>query len=211
MVCVDTIVYIDGFNLYYGSLKGGPNRWLNPAVLCGYLLPHDKIVGIKYFTARVKARSNNPQAPQRQQAYLRALETLPNLTIHYGRFLKSKPRMLNVNPPPKTVQVVKTEEKGSDVNLATHLLVDGFRTNYQRAVVISNDSDLKEPVHFVRHDLGLPVGILNPHPHRSWALSPSTLPKDSFYRPIRKGPLGASQFPASLSDAQGTFGRPATW
>ena len=72
------------------------------------------------------------------------------------------------------------EEKGSDVNLASHLLVDGFRDRYDLAVVISNDSDLTEPVRFVREDLNKPVGVLNPHPNRSWELSPSTMPAGSF-------------------------------
>jgi hypothetical protein len=54
--------------------------------------------------------------------------------------------------------VWNTEEKGSDVNLASYLLIDGFRARYDIAVVISNDSDLKTPVEFVRGDLGAPVG-----------------------------------------------------
>ena len=95
-----TIVYIDGFNLYYGALKGGPHRWLDLGALCPRLLPGDQVVGIRYFTARVKARPNNPDAAQRQQAYLRALGTVPDLTIHLGHFLKSKTRMALVSPPP---------------------------------------------------------------------------------------------------------------
>jgi NYN domain len=63
---------------------------------------------------------------------------------------------------PRTVEVIKTEEKGSDVNLATYLLLDGFDGDYELAVVISNDSDLLMPVAVVRHRLGLTVGILNP-------------------------------------------------
>lgn len=108
-------------------------------------------------------------------------------------------------------QVWKTEEKGSDVNLASHLLIDGFRARYDLAVVISNDGDLKEPVEFVRHDLKAPVGVLNPHPTRSWALSPHKLPHGSFYKPIRRGALAASQFPATMTDQNGTFSKPVGW
>lgn len=107
--------------------------------------------------------------------------------------------------------VWNTEEKGSDVNLASHLLIDGFRARYDLAVVISNDGDLKEPVRFVREDLKAPVGVLNPHANRSWALSPQTLPRGSFYKPIRKGALAACQFPPTMQDANGTFSKPSTW
>ena len=208
-----TCVYVDGFNLYYGALRGTPYRWLDLAAFCGRMLPHDQVAHIKYFTARVKPRAGNPQAAQRQQTYLRALRTTPDLSIYFGRFLTSKVRMPVVNPPPATIEVFKTEEKGSDVNLATHLLVDGFRQRYERAVVISNDGDLKQPVDFVRNDLQLPVGVLNPHSRRSWALSPRPLPgpQGSFYRPIRGGPLAASQFAQTLSDADGNFTKPAVW
>jgi hypothetical protein len=108
-------------------------------------------------------------------------------------------------------EVWTPEEKGSDVNLASHLLIDGFRARYDVAVVISNDGDLKEPVHFVRNDLGAPVGVLNPHPHRSWALSPHQLPRGSFYKPIRPGALAASQFSNQLRDRTGVFHKPARW
>jgi len=52
--------------------------------------------------------------------------------------------------PTQRVWVDKTEEKGSDVNLATHLLHDGFRGMFEAAVLITNDSDLTEPVRVVR-------------------------------------------------------------
>jgi hypothetical protein len=103
--------------------------------------------------------------------------------------------------------VVKTEEKGSDVNLATYLLVDAFKKDCEVAIVISNDSDLKSPIEFVRGQLGLPVGILNPHQTRSRALYNVT----DFYKPIRKGPLSASQFPPTLTDAHGVITKPAGW
>jgi hypothetical protein len=72
-----TNVYVDAFNLYYGCLKGTPYRWLDLGALCRRLLPKDRINRIRYFTATVSARPDNPDAPQRQQVYLRALETIP--------------------------------------------------------------------------------------------------------------------------------------
>jgi NYN domain len=209
------MVYVDGFNLYYGALKDGPNRWLDLAEVCRRLLkPTHEIVGIRYFTARVQPRPNNPQQAQRQQIYLRALATIPDLSVHYGHFLARKVNRRLARPPrqgsPNRL-VWSTEEKGSDVNLASHLLIDGFRARYDIAVVISNDSDLKTPVEFVRGELGAPVGVLNPHKNRSWALSPRKLPSGSFYKPIRSGVLAASQLPRTLTDADGTIHKPKSW
>jgi hypothetical protein len=65
---------------------------------------------------------------------------------------------------PQTVEVIRTEEKGSDVNLASYLLLDGFRGDGESAVVISNDSDLKVPIELAQKELGLVVGVVNPHP-----------------------------------------------
>ncbi len=76
---------------------------------------------------------------------------------------------------------------------------------------MSNDGDLKEPIRFVREDLKEPVGILNPHKNRSYALSPHTLPMGSFYKPIRAGALASSLFPATLTDAHGTITKPPGW
>lgn len=213
-----TIVYIDGFNLYYGSLRDTPYRWVDLGALCSRLLPKDQVVGIKYFTAKVGPRpwkkGPQPKTSAHQELYLRALATVPNLTCHYGHFLTYPVASRLVKPPRrghKRRLVWKTEEKGSDVNLASHLLIDGFRARYDLAVVMSNDGDLKEPVHFVRHELNAQVGVLNPHPNRSWALSPKSLPRGSFYKPIRAGALASSQFPAAMQDARGSFQKPSDW
>jgi hypothetical protein len=96
--------------------------------------------------------------------------------------------------PQRYVRVIKTEEKGSDVNLATHLLHDAHMGRFDVAVVISNDSDLLEPIKIVRQELGKIVGILNPHPNPSRAL----LPHIDFIKQIRAGVLKAAQFPNTL-------------
>ena len=155
-----TYIYVDGFNLYYGSVKNTPYKWLNIRKLCQLLLPRNQIVKIKYFTARVSARPKDPDQPNRQELFLRALRTLPDLEIIYGRFLEHEVSMPIANPMPggpRTVRVIKTEEKGSDVNIAAHMINDGHRGLYQVAVVLSNDSDLVEPMKIVRRELSLQV------------------------------------------------------
>lgn len=127
-----------------------------------------------------------------------------------GQFKTRSIRMAKVTPPPNTVEVWKTEEKGSDVNLATALLSDGFNQLYEVAVVISNDSDLAWPVEVVRKELGCKVGVLVPEVNRrKWSIELRSAA--TFFRGIRDVSLAASQFPAALHDANGTFGKPATW
>ena len=203
-----TFVYIDGFNLYYGAVKDSPYRWLDLNALCQRMLPNDTIATIKYFTAIVSARPHDPQQPVRQQMYLRALRTIPHLKIIFGHFLTHSARMvLTGTNPPQKVWVDRTEEKGSDVNIAAHLLNDGFHKRYETAVVISNDSDLMEPVRIVRQEMNLPVGILNPQQHHSVALKPLA----TFMKRIRQSDVAACQFPSVMADVRGQFHKPATW
>jgi NYN domain len=165
---------------------------------------------IKYFTAKVSARPDDLDQPLRQQLYLRALATLPKVSVHFGHFLTHKVWMAEVVPagqPQKYVRVIKTEEKGSDVNLATHLLHDAHMGKFEVAVIVTNDSDLLGPVRIVREQLGKKVGALNPHKNPSRAM----LPHLDFYKPIRPGVLQASQFPDMLTDQHGQFNKPANW
>lgn len=205
-----TNVYVDGFNLYYGALRKTPYRWLNLEALCKFLLPKNIIHEIKYFTALVSAREGDLNQPIRQQLYLRALATLPIVSTHLGHFLVHEVRMPLVvakGEQQKFVKVVKTEEKGSDVNLATHLLHDAHMNRFDIAVVISNDSDLLGPIKIVRDELKKKVGILNPHKNPSRAI----LPHIDFIKQIRPGVLSASQFASELSDQKGIFTKPTEW
>ena len=202
-----TIVYVDGFNLYYGAVKGTPYRWLNIARLCALLLPRDHIQQIKYFTALVNPRPHDPDQRVRQETYLRALATTPNLSTTFGYFLTHEVTMPLAGGKGGYAKVIKTEEKGSDVNIATHLLVDGFKNAYELAVVVSNDSDLLLPIRFVVEELKKPVGLLNPQKHPSVELTKYA----TFVRHIRGNVLSKSQFPPTLTDANGSFSKPPTW
>lgn len=203
-----TNVYIDGFNLYYGALKRTPYKWLDVRKMCQLLLPSDHIQTIKFFTAHVSARSHDVQLPARQQIYFRALKTIPNIVLVYGHFLThSVPMILTDSNPLQRVWVDKTEEKGSDVNLAAHLLHDGFQKLFDTAVIISNDSDLAEPVRMVKEVLKLPIGILNPHQMQCRTLQQYA----TFVKRIRQSHLIASQFPNPMTDGKGMFHKPKGW
>ncbi|MDR3576955.1 MAG: NYN domain-containing protein [Anaerolineaceae bacterium] len=208
---ISSVVYVDGFNLYYGAIKGTPYKWLDIAKMVQFLLPKNQVLKIKYFTALVNARPRDPDQPLRQQIYLRALKTIPHLEIILGHFLSHEVSMPLANCPPgqqRYVQVIKTEEKGSDVNIATHLLYDGYKGVYQVAVVISNDSDLVEAIKIVRNDLNKGVIVLNPFKDTpSQELNRAA----TFVKPIRQGVLAASQFPSPMHDQNGSFYKPPKW
>jgi hypothetical protein len=211
---VITNVYIDGFNLYNRAVKATPFKWLDLSRLCQALLPRHQIHRIRYFTALVHSRPNDPQAPQRQQIYLRALKTIPNLTIELGQFrarIKERPLVTPIPGQPRNVIVHDTEEKGTDVNLATYLLMDGYENDYEQALVISNDADLALPISIVRHRLHHPIGVVNPNTNLREVIPTELRDAATFTRRIRRSALMQCQFPPTLQDTIGTITKPSTW
>ncbi len=91
--------------------------------------------------------------------------------------------------------------------LAAHLLRDAFVGDFEIGVIVSNDSELLEPIRIVQRELGLPVGILNPQRHPSWVLKREA----KFFKKIRESALARCQFPDELRDGGGAFRKPATW
>lgn len=213
-----TNVYIDGFNLFNGAVKGTPYKWLDLEALCQTMLPSRKFGRIRYFTAKVLPFAHKPQAPQKQQMYLRALATLPLVTVHQEGYFSSRPSLLpqfplaHIRPGkgPQCVQVQRMEEKRTDVDLATHLLVDCFDDNFDEAVVISNDSDLSLPIKIVTTKFGKPVTVINPH--RSSGMSGQLAKVASVQiRTINRSVLRSCQLPASLNDSVGSITKPSDW
>jgi NYN domain len=214
-------VYVDAFNLYYGCLMGTAHKWLDLHAFAQGSFPADTINRIRYFTARVNARPHDPDQPVRQDTYFRALRTLPNLSIHEGSYIEKPVRMaqypIPAPPTPATiVTVLKSEEKGSDVNLATYLLIDAFDNDYEGAVVISNDSDLAEPIRLVRTKFKRRVVLLHPcsRPGRRPSVELRKAVGLRAGKPsliVQPALLATSQFPSPMTDANGTFHKPASW
>lgn len=205
-----TIVYVDGFNFYYGAVRDTPWKWLDPVSLFQKLLgPQNDLIKVRYFTARVQPSASDPDANVRQDAYLRALQAhCPMIQLHFGHFLRHPVRMANVNPPPKTVEVWKTEEKGSDVNLALHLLNDAWLDSYDCAVVVSNDSDLAESMCLVKAQTRKLLGLVTPGaPLRK--TSRELREHADFVRPIRRWMLEQSLLPDPILGT--TIRKPASW
>ncbi len=212
-----TNIYVDGFNLYFGAVKHTRYKWLDLAAMCAKLIPGIRINRIRYFTARVVESPTDTEAPVRQEVYLRALRTIPNLSIHLGHFVRW-PKLMpqfplafpNGSTTPQAVQIQKTEEKGSDVNLGVYLVRDCFIGDCDQAVVVSNDSDLAEAVHIVVRDCGKPVVVVNPHPRARLSRQLCEV-STSCVREINTSVLAASQFPAAMTDADGVITKPERW
>ncbi len=93
-------VYIDSFNLYYDCLKNTPYKWLDVGKLSSFLVPKSfQVNRIRFFTARVTGVTD-PDAPTRQDIFLRAVRTVPNLSMFYGHFLTNKVLMPLAKRPP---------------------------------------------------------------------------------------------------------------
>jgi hypothetical protein len=205
-----TIVYVDGFNFYYGAVRGTPWKWLDPSVLFRHLLgPQNRLVKVKYFTARVQPSPSNPSVSVRQDTYLRALTAhCPLVELYFGHFLRHRISMEHANPPPRIVEVWKNEEKGSDVNLALHVLDDAWRNAYDCAVVVSNDSDLAEALRLVKAHHRKLIGLVTPGaPTRK--TSKQLREHANFIKPIRTWMLKESQLPNPIPGT--TIHKPATW
>lgn len=205
-----TIIYIDGFNFYYRAVKNTPYKWLDFKSLFQNLLTStNEIIQIKYFTALVSGK-HNAQKPIKQQTFLRALKKfIPEIEIYYGHFLThevfaplAKPTKQN-----RTVKIIKTEEKGSDVNIAVHLLNDAWLNKFDCAVIVSNDSDLAESMKLVRiHHPNKILGLIMPgkgHP------SKELMQHAHFVKRIRKGVLSLSELPNPIPGTN--IYKPSDW
>lgn len=214
------IAYIDGFNLYYRALKENPSaKWLNLKLFMEqFLRPDDTLAAVKYYTASVTG-SQDPDAPSRQQVYFRALRSTPEVQIYQGLFQRKKVcrpivgHIPLVHPRSENGQFFwfKTcEEKGSDVNLASHLLRDAFMNEMDAAFVLSADTDLVEPVRIVSEEVKKPVGII--HPALGREIPPRLRQVASFVRHITLGDLLRAQFPDHIALPKGAgIHRPASW
>ena len=117
-----TRVYVDGFNLYY-QLRKTQTKWLNPVKLAYLVLPKlHKIEKLRYFTAHVSGVPD-PGSPARQQVYLNALGTLPEVEIHFGSFLSKTIWRPVINLPVANEQIEVNASKTVMLPGGNHLVV----------------------------------------------------------------------------------------
>jgi len=209
-------IYIDGLNLYRQKLQYHPDtKWLDLILLAQNMLPTHDIVRVRYFSAKVRAAATDANAPVRQMVYWRALRTLgPRLTIHEGtmradhRKMVVIPREYLADGSPVLAKVLKIEEKGSDVSLASHMVLDAAREPSDIHVLLSSDSDFAPPLTILREELGVTTGLFSPIEKPSTALS-ATQPLIT--KVVRRATLLRSQLPDEVVDGTATIHRPDTW
>lgn len=208
-----TAVYVDGFNLYYTTLKGSNYKWLDLKGLCQRVLrPENDIITVKYFTADVSPTTSDPQMHVRQQVYLRALRAhIPEIEIIKGLFT-SHVVTKKLHPPingHRHAEVLERKEKGSDVNLAVHLVNDAWRDQFDCAVIISGDSDLAESMRLVKqYHPGKILGLLT----CKKGTSKEMVNCSDFTRHITANALAQSQMPDEIAPSQGNpIRKPADW
>jgi hypothetical protein len=214
------IVYIDGFNLYRRALSGhNEYKWLDLVALSRNLLPEFNITHVRYFSAHLKPEPfTKPGTINRQQIYIRALRTLsPTLTLHWGKYHSRPKRMLlypyqidSLNGGFLKTTVRQVEEKGSDVNLASWMLVDAMSDNVDLSVILTNDSDQVGPLNLMKEVLNKNFGIIFPTSStKSSKELKQTKPLVTLH--LTGNLLLQSQFPSELHDAMGHFQKPKLW
>lgn len=198
------IVYIDGFNLYFGLREKNWRRylWLNLYKLSESVLKEDqKLQSVKYFTSRVR---KPPDKSKRQAQFIEALETIEQIQIFYGHYLINSiecKKCGNIFPKPN--------EKMTDVNIAVEMLTDAFEDNYDTALLISADSDLSGPIKKIKTLFPKKRIIVAFPPARS-SFALQQLAHASFT--IGRKKLKDSQFPDKVKKKDGyILSRPEKW
>lgn len=165
-----TIVYVDGYNLYYGLLRKSPYKWLDLySLFQNHVLHQSDVLEVRYYTAPIKAKmSDDPASPQRQRIYLQALRKMPpgKVTIIEGRIEHSTPYRRLLKPiagMPDKVQVSSFTEKKTDVNMATDMLCAALLSHCEQIVLCSNDSDLEGALARIKeYQPNIRIGLVAP-------------------------------------------------
>lgn len=210
VVMAKSIIYVDGFNLYYGVVRGTPHKWLDLERLFVRLRQSDEVQKIKYFTARVR----EGQKRQRQENYLRALATRPLIEIIEGKFKLKEVACTHPSCTYRGRRIFKCpEEKRTDVNIALHLLDDASEGLCDTQVIVSGDSDLVPAVEMVK--LRYPTQrVIVYVPARDKVRGAATELRSiaDRDRTLPRELVGRSQLPAEVRTSGGTvIRRPEHW
>jgi hypothetical protein len=138
------IAYIDGFNLYHAidDLRRPALKWLDLWALAASLArPGETVTEVNYFSAYATWL---PGAQKRHDEYVTALQH-QGVACHMGHF-KNKTRTCRSCG----AQWTQHEEKETDVHMAARVVVDACEDRYDRAVIITADSDLAPALSIVR-------------------------------------------------------------
>jgi uncharacterized LabA/DUF88 family protein len=204
-----SIIYVDGFNLYYGAVRGGPHKWLDLQKYFTMLRPDDQIQRIWYFTALIDGSHR-----QDQEAYLQALDTLPLVEIVLGKYkYKTVKCTLSACTFSGPREFPVPEEKRSDVNIAIQMLDDAYSGRADRMIVVSGDSDLVPAIHLVKQrfpSIQTTVYVPSRNPKRGAAVEIRSAADKHKTLPLNL--LARCQFPNPVrGGASGVIRKPARW
>ncbi|MCI4624459.1 MAG: NYN domain-containing protein [Candidatus Magnetoovum sp. WYHC-5] len=152
------IFFIDGFNLYHAldeKVQYRKYKWLKLYKLCNcYVRKIDNIENIYYFTALVTWDQNKVN---RHKLYIKVLEH-SGIKVIYGAFKQKEKCCRECGKKYKSY-----EEKQTDINIATQLLVMAFQDKYDTAIIISGDTDLIPAIRAVKTVFSVKkIGIVLP-------------------------------------------------
>lgn len=155
------IVYVDGFNFYYG-LKKDPKwkryYWLDIVSLFEKFMRQDQeLIAVKYFSAR----PTNDDQNTRQYAFFQANMENPKFHLILGKYLRKEIKCFNCG---NTIHTY--EEKETDVRIATQIVADAYEKNCDVSIVVSADSDMIPAVELAKQ-AGQKVFIYFPPNHYS--------------------------------------------
>lgn len=208
---ISSIVYIDGFNFYYGFLKGTLYKWLDLQDYFVSLRQDDSIQKIKYFTALVSG-----DARVRQRQYLRALSTSSLVEVIYGVYKDKKVECkVKCQHLKKKKFFIKPEEKRTDVNIAITMLDDAYQSKCDRMILVSADSDLVPVVELIRKKFpSIEIIVYIPDRNNSGATAASELRNAATRNhTLKHGGLSKkSQFPNKVFTSLGIgYKKPSEW
>lgn len=193
--------YVDGFNMYYALNRKYPHlKWLNYYRLAeSVLLSHDILEQVNYFSAYITWKPDNHK---RHQNYVTALRWA-GVDFVPGRF---KDKEIRCHCCRKTFKT--HEEKQTDVNIALRLLSDAFEDKYDRAVIVSADSDLMPAILAVRRLFpNKEVGVMFPIDSNCFDLRQEA----DFKFKMSKKRLQDSQFQDEIQIGNSMIKRPESW
>ncbi len=203
------IFYVDGFNLYFGAVRGTAYKWLNFDAYCQKLHPHDELVKIRYFTSQVQGNTH-----ANQMAFWRALRTTPVVQIQEGKFKRGS---VECEHTTCTLQGSRTfqrlQEKRTDVNIAVSMIDDAHRNACENMVVISGDSDLVPAVRLVRATFkNITLFVYVPGHGYEERQASELMQAAHIGRPLNTSYFAECQFPPEFKDRYGRLVRkPKDW
>lgn len=232
-----TRVYVDGYNLYYGCLKGTTFKWLDllslfdkcilpsvTATINGHPLTSELgPVAIKFFTAPILEKAAKADdSIECQDKYHAALNKHQRGRIEtikgYYSLTEARAKVIDQGDSKKwprdctETSIWKLEEKQSDVNLALHAVADALRGGVEHVVIVTNDTDIAPALKMIREYTGVAVGLVIPTTDHQRIPNTELAELAHWVRThITKDELRASQLPRVISDKKRPVAKPESW